>query len=201
MFNRNFFEDMKSAVEYNPAESPVTSEKLCAFTGHRPSKLGFENERSSECLVLKSALHRAIKAAMEKGYFSFITGMASGVDTWAAEEVLLLKTKYSKIKLYAAIPYEKQYERLYGWQKERYFRILLKCEKVFLISREYHRFCFHKRNSFMIENSRALISVFDGTKGGTANTVALADKKGLDICNILPSGKISSFFRQTKLFE
>lgn len=190
-------------IFYEAPEAFSEDRHLCAFTGHRPSKLGenFRHETNTECLILKSSLHEAIKNAMSDGCFSFITGMATGVDTWAAEEVLFLKSRYPKLKLYAAVPYKKQYEKLYIWQKERYFRILSRCERVFLISEEYTRYCLHTRNSFMIENSDRLISVFDGTKGGTANTVKLAEKRGLYIYNILPNGERSPINNQTKLFN
>lgn len=187
MYSADFFKNAQSKIHYETADGQMLSEHVCAFTGHRSQKLGFESESSEECLLLKSKIHATIKLAMSEGYRAFITGMASGVDTWAAEEVLLLKTRFPEIKLYAAVPYKKQYEKLYNWQKERYFRILSRCERVFLISEEYNKACLHQRNAFMIENADLLISVYDGSKGGTSNTVALAKKKGIDIYNINPS--------------
>lgn len=171
-------------IIYLPPEEPFAEGELCAFTGHRPEKLGFTGEADTDCLRLKAEIHEAIKYEMGKGCNSFVTGMAPGVDTWAAEEVLLLKTHFPSLKLYAAVPYKRQFERLYGWQKERYFLILSRCEKVFLISEEYNRRCFHLRNEFMVRNSTRLISVFNGNTGGTANTVRAAAKKGIEIYNI-----------------
>ena len=48
----------------------------CCFTGHRPEKLSL-----SEAEV-KSLLENAIDTAIENGFTTFITGMASGVDIW-----------------------------------------------------------------------------------------------------------------------
>ena len=136
---------------------------------------------------------RSQQRAMNVIYNALQNG-AVGVDTWAAEEVLLLKTRYPDLKLYAAVPYKNQYARLYNWQKERYFRILSRCEKVFLISEDYHKSCFYQRNAFMVNHATVIISVYDGGRGGTANTIALAEKKGIDIYNINPNVEPVSFY-------
>lgn len=60
-----------------------------AFTGHRADSLpwGF-NESSDECLKLKAGLLCAIRCAYTEGKRCFLSGMASGVDIYAAEAVL-----------------------------------------------------------------------------------------------------------------
>ena len=60
-------------------------DKTCCFTGHRPEKL-----KRNETQV-KEALERAIEAAVSRGFTHFISGMARGVDLWAAQLVLELK--------------------------------------------------------------------------------------------------------------
>ena len=49
----------------------------CCFTGHRPDKMELGEKE------IKPLLEKAIDEAIEKGYVTFITGMAEGVDTWA----------------------------------------------------------------------------------------------------------------------
>lgn len=58
------------------------------FTGHRPEKLSL-----SEAEV-KPLLEKAIDTAIENGFTTFITGMAPGVDIWAAE-IVLKKRKHN----------------------------------------------------------------------------------------------------------
>ena len=72
----------------------------CCFTGHRPEKL-FLVDRE----IIKE-LEREIKAAIERGYTTFISGMARGVDIWAAEIVLNLRKKNKDLHLICASPYE-----------------------------------------------------------------------------------------------
>ena len=80
-------------------ESEKKLHRVC-FTGHRPEKL-FQPES-----VVKDNLEREIKAALADGMNVFISGMARGVDIWAAEIVLKLRKKNPEIKLICASPFE-----------------------------------------------------------------------------------------------
>ena len=72
----------------------------CCFTGHRMQKL----TRSEE--AIRRDLEDAIRMAIAGGYTTFITGMASGVDTWAAMEVLSLKASGKDVHLVCAVPFK-----------------------------------------------------------------------------------------------
>ena len=70
--------------------------KTCAFTGHRPQHLPFGmNENDERCIKLKEELKEQIINLIEaENVTHFITGMALGVDLYAAEIVLDLKARY-----------------------------------------------------------------------------------------------------------
>ena len=72
------------------------NECTCAFTGHRPQNLPFRFYESDErCVALKSKLRECIiKLIEQENVRHFITGMAIGVDMYAAEIVLQLKEIY-----------------------------------------------------------------------------------------------------------
>jgi len=74
-----------------------------AFTGHRPSKLaGYKPEDNKELLwKLQKEIIRFIE---EEKVSVFISGVALGIDTWAALIVIKLKETYPHIKLWSAIP-------------------------------------------------------------------------------------------------
>ena len=59
--------------------------KTCCFTGHRPEKI------NGDINVIKANLETEIRKAIDLGYDTFISGMADGVDVWAAEIVLDIK--------------------------------------------------------------------------------------------------------------
>ena len=97
--------------------------KTCAFTGHRPKGLGYP-ESDRRCAALKEKLRSLIIRMMEEeGVTHFISGMAQGVDMYAAEIVLELKKQYPQITLECAIPYERQAVRWPEALRNRYFSI------------------------------------------------------------------------------
>ena len=162
----------------------------CCFTGHRPQKLpwGYDEEWE-DCVKLKLKLACEIEAMRKKGVTTFITGKAIGVDMWAAEIVLDLKSAYPQdtIKLIAAIPYEGQANKWSVEYRERYFDILAQADQEVIFQEHYTKSCMHERNRFMVDNSAYMIAVFNGDKGGTANTLHYAESKGLNIVIINPN--------------
>lgn len=158
------------------------------FTGHRPQSLSFGfDESHPDCVDLKNRLFEAIGKLIEQGADTFYSGMALGIDTFAAEAVLRYKKENPKIRLIAAIPCPNQAKSWNEDAKERYKTILEACDQQIVVSPYYHRGCMHERNRFMADNSDVLIAVYDGSeKGGTAYTVNYAKKKGLDVIIIQP---------------
>lgn len=162
---------------------------VCAFTGYRPHKLPFGgDEQHPDCKKLKHKLFCEILRLTREGVNVFISGMAQGVDTWAAEIVLQLKTTLPSrnLRLWAAIPYDKQNDAWSDSAKERYQEILSRADKVEYVSHEYTRGCLQKRNRFMVDAATHLIAVYDGQPGGTQSTIEYARKKGLTITIIEP---------------
>ena len=161
----------------------------CCFTGHRPLKFpwGYDEEWA-DCVKLKLKLACEIEAMRQKGVTNFISGMAIGVDMWAAEIVLDLKRAYPQdtIELIAAIPFEGQANKWSVEYRDRYFDILAQADQEFIFQEHYTKSCMHERNRFMVDNSAYMIAVFNGEKGGTANTLHYAESKGLNIVIINP---------------
>lgn len=164
------------------------SKKVCSFTGHRPQNLPFRfNEQDERCIALKAKLSKEIeKQITDNGVSHFISGMALGVDTYVAEIILSLKTKYPYITLEAAIPCEEQAAKWKEKDRERYFSLVERCDKETLVSRHYTADCMHKRNHYMVESSDVIIAVWDGTPSGTGKTVQYAQSKGKTVIVINP---------------
>lgn len=151
----------------------------CCFTGHRPNKLGYsENE-------IKPLLETAIDNAISGGYVTFITGMAEGVDIWAAEIVLEKKKENKDLHLICAVPHPGFEKRRSQYEKERYEYIIKNADYVTTISDNYYRACYQKRNIWMVDRSSLVIAVFNGTASGTKNTVDYARKIGVRVVNVL----------------
>ena len=152
-------------------------EQTCAFTGYRPESFIFNNnEEHRACLLIKESLAGQIDIMAANGVDTFITGMARGVDMWAAEAVLRLKeTRYAHLRLIAAVPYAGQDDRWSMADQFRYDGLLYRCTGIITLSSVYYRGCLLARNRFMVDNAHHLIAVYNGSdKGGTAYTVNYA---------------------------
>lgn len=155
----------------------------CCFTGHHPEKL-----KASEAKI-KAALKREIRAAVSEGYSVFISGMARGVDLWAAELVLGLREKGEALRLICALPYpgfERRWEQ--AWQ-ERYRGVLERADLVRAVCPGYSKDCFQIRNRWMVDHASRVIAVYNGAEGGTRNTVEYAGLRGIPVIKI-PLGEI-----------
>lgn len=159
----------------------------CCVAGHRPGRLpsGWKREPAA-CSPVRSALRRAVVQAAQEGYRTFLSGMALGVDTWAAEEVLALRDEGWPVRLVAALPCPGQDSRWSPGDRRTYRDLLRLADAVYTVSPAYAPYCMGARNRWMIERASRLIAVYDGGPGGTADTVRLAEKRGLSIVKIDP---------------
>lgn len=151
-------------------EQEMRTQCAC-FTGHRPEKL-----KQPEAKII-AGLEEEIRRAIDDGITTFISGMARGVDIWAAEIVLRLRNEGLPIKLIAASPFE-GFER--SWSADwlnRYKAVISEADLVIYICQGYSRACFQERNEWMVDHSSRVIAVFNGEKGGTKNTIDYARTK------------------------
>lgn len=147
----------------------------CAFTGHRPEKL----DRSES--AVKAELKTAIEQSIADGFLVFFSGMARGVDLWAAEIVLQEKKNNKNIQLVCVIPYE-GFERRWSvnWQT-LYHSVQNRADYVRFVGKRYSPDIFQRRNEWMVDHSARLIAVYNGAPGGTRNTIEYAKAKNVHI--------------------
>lgn len=138
----------------------------CCFTGHRPEKLQAPEG------VVTAALEKEIRQAIADGFNVFITGMARGVDIWAAEIVLRLQDAGEAVRLICACPYQ-GFER--GWKQswqERYQAILSAADLVRFTGRTSDSFVKIRRCS---------------SSGGIGVRYALTVDVASSFCFVVPS--------------
>ena len=160
----------------------MTPGSACCFTGHRPEKLPWRyDENDPRCAALKERIADTVRAVYEAGVRHFICGMAKGCDMYFAEAVIAMRDEYPGVTLEAAIPCESQADRWSVAERERYFYVIHQCDRETLVQREYTDDCMLRRNRYMVDNASILIAVYDGTRGGTMQTVNYAARRGLEI--------------------
>lgn len=159
-------------------------ETTCTICGLRPHKLPAD----MDIPLLEQRLEQEIKAAIDQGYRTFLTGLAMGVDLWASEIVLQLKEENPAIRLVCFQPCETQAE---SWPLEwrtLYHNIIQQSDHTYCLQYQYSDDCMLRRNRIMVELSSKVIAVHDGrSDGGTAYTVKYANKHGIEVNIINPS--------------
>jgi uncharacterized phage-like protein YoqJ len=139
------------------------------FTGHRILKQNFD-----EYLLIDT-----INSVLERGYKTFLVGMAKGFDMKCFEVLLTLKKP--DVEIIACCPCKNQADGYSKTDKLRYENLLSKADKVIYLSEEYINGCMQIRNRFMVDNSSLLIAYMYAERGGTLYTVNYAKKKKKEI--------------------
>ena len=162
---------------------------VCGFTGYRFSKLPYKREETHpDFISLKNALREEIANLLAHGTRHFICGGAQGVDTFAAEIILSFLAAYPDIYLEIAVPYVEQAQH---WRQEdqlRYHRILEASQRITYVQIAKTNRAMQHRNQYIVDHADQMIAVYDGTPGGTKNTIAYAKKMNKPLIVFSPSG-------------
>lgn len=160
----------------------------CAFTGHRPKSFPWGyNENDNRCIALKAMIAQQISNLAADGVADFYSGMALGVDTWAAAAVLDLRKDNSTIRLHCILPCKGQECKWTIPAQERYKSILQKADSIKYVKQIYDKKCMLERNHQLVDSATILLAVYNGSKRcGTAATIRYAQKTGRAIIIIDP---------------
>ena len=152
--------------------------KTCFFSGHR--HISFD-----DAARLKSRLNEELLNAVNSGYTHFITGGAIGFDTLAAAQVIRLREDYGDLRLILYLPCLNHTQNWNDNDKMRFDRIYSLADEIYYVTREnYREGCMKKRNIAMTEAADLCIAYLKNQGSGTAQTVKLAEKKGIKVINI-----------------
>mgnify|MGYP001569968591 CR=1 FL=1 len=151
---------------------------IVAFTGHRPGKLGGYGPSPTQDHVRSRIREELLRIRPD----SAISGMALGVDQWAAEVCYEQKIPYT-----AAVPFDGQ-ERVWPLEAQVWYRELLaRAAVVHVVSPgTYAPWKLQRRNEWMVDNCDVLLAVWDGSPSGTANCVEYAREKLREIVRVDP---------------
>jgi len=152
---------------------------IIAFTGHRPNKLGGYKIPNPTYTKVCQEIDKALKELKPE---KIISGMALGVDQWAAFIACELN-----IPFIAAVPFEKQESKWPKQSQESYHKLIKLASEIVIVSPGgYSPEKMQIRNKWMVDRCDKLIAVWDGTPGGTGNCVEYAKSVKKDIVYINP---------------
>lgn len=162
-------------------------DNACFFTGHR-----LISEKQLQCMY--PVLVRTILQAAEDGYRYFLNGGAMGFDLLTARTVALLRHDFGRdIHLVLVLPCRDQTARwLYGKRGleniRQYHEIKAHAGAVVYMTDFYQDGCMKARNRFMADHAGRCIAFWNGTpRGGTYQTVHMAEKAGIPVWNLYPA--------------
>ena len=149
---------------------------IYAFTGHRPDKLGgYEQPARNKLQVFVN------KKLIDLKPDKCITGMALGLDIAIAKGCEMLGIPYI-----AAIPFPDQKR---PWTDEDIFiydYLVAHAAEVVTVCPKYIKGAYQIRDEWMVDHGDHLISLWNGTPGGTCNTVKYAKKVNKPMTNWWP---------------
>ena len=161
---------------------------VCCVTGHRSGGFPFSREEYAlKYLVYTEQIRKHLLSLICEGYCSFYTGMAEGADLDFAEIVLDLRDREEyDITLTAALPYPvRPVIRETDYHRKR-DEILSDCDRVDVVSSQYHKGCMQKRNQYMVDRADLVLAIWNGKQtGGTWNTIRYARSRRKEIRYIM----------------
>ena len=163
--------------------------RACAFTGHRPQKLPWrDDETAPGCVALKEALATQVAMLIENRYTEFLSGMAPGVDMWAAQIILDLRENNPALRLHCVLPCTAQSAKWSAELRKQYRAILEQADSIIFVNRADKKNCMLERDRFLVSYASVVLAVYNGEwRGGTAATVRYARKLGRELIVIDPT--------------
>ena len=157
-----------------------------AFTGHRKERILQGNGNNLLTLAqIKDAVVEMVTELYGKGYKAYYTGMANGFDMIAAEAVLQVREEYGDIVLIAAVPFRKQPLWFDAEDQLLYARLLERTNRVVMVSENYHKGCYLRRDEYMVRKADMIIAYWDHVPdGGTFYTMNKALESGKPVINL-----------------
>lgn len=148
---------------------------IVAGTGHRPDKLG------GYSTAIKGKLRDTAVTGLRKTHATqVISGGALGWDQALARAALDYK-----IPLTLALPFEGFWSR---WPessiRELHMQIEAADKVVYVCEPGYAPWKMQERNKWMVDHCDAVLALWNGTDGGTANCLKYATKAGKPISNL-----------------
>ncbi len=156
----------------------IDEEKSICFTGNRTI---VHTEK-----LIYAKVRNIILSEIDKGFDTFLCGMAIGFDLISGKACLDLIEEGKKIKLVCVLPHPSHGTNFYGKDKEIHTKLKQHASRVFITSTSYTPYCMHLRNRFLVDNSSKVIAYLNKGAGGTFYTVNYALNLNHEIIDARP---------------
>ncbi|WP_050182029.1 DUF1273 domain-containing protein [Domibacillus robiginosus] len=143
--------------------------KTILLSGYKSHELGIWDQKHPGISVIKHALEGRLRVLVEEGLEWVIIGGQPGVELWGAEVVFSLQEEFPDLKLGVLTPFLEQEK---NWKEERqdyYNSIIDRADFVDAVSKKPYigPWQFKARDQFSLDNTEALLLVYDEEKEGS----------------------------------
>ena len=145
---------------------------IVAGTGHRPDKLGGSGDQVREWLIdLAIAYIEHVEPHL------LISGMALGWDQAIAEGAIR-----TGVPFIAAVPFDGFHSKWPEASQLRYHMLLAKARDVHVVCEPgYASWKMQRRNEWMVDHTKRMAALWDGSDGGTANCLKYAHARNVPV--------------------
>ena len=150
---------------------------IISGTEHRPTKLGGYGDSASAKLMLIAS---TFLSTLPRHELHVISGMALGWDQALAKAAIQLGVPFT-----AAVPFVGQEGKWPMSSQAEYQSTIARAAYVQIVCPGgYSARSMQVRNEWMVDNSDAVLAMWDGSTGGTYNCVQYALHRGKQIINL-----------------
>lgn len=155
---------------------------IVAVTGHRPPKLGGYSMKAAQKLK-----EFAVTVLDFYKPDKIITGMSLGWDTAIADACCQTTTPFI-----SAVPFHGFESKWPDASKEIFYKLLECAEEVVYVTDtdDYKPEYIMLRNIWMVDHADWILALWNGSDGGTMNTIKFAEKRDKEIINVWEAWEI-----------
>ena len=100
------------------------------------------------------------------------------------ECVLALRAIKPDVTVEAVIPCPTQADNWPAAAVRRYRALVAACDYETVVSAQYTPSCMQRRNRYLVDHASLLIAAYDGSSGGTRNTIQYALRRGITVADL-----------------
>lgn len=156
--------------------------KTILLSGYKSHELGIWDQKNPGIAVIKYALEQRFRTLIDEGLEWVIIGGQPGIELWGAEVVFSLKKEFPDIKVGVLTPFLEQEK---NWKEERqdyYKSVIGQADFVDAVSKKPYiaPWQFKARDEFSLDNTDALLLVYDEDQEGSPKFLKAAAKQRVE---------------------
>lgn len=150
--------------------------KRLVVTGYKQHELGIFDDKHPGIVYIKKALENRLVALLDDGLEWVIVSGQLGVETWAVEVVLELKSTYPNLKYAILAPFLEQEKNWNDMRQETYRSLITKADYYNTLTNTPYEapWQFIEKDKFLMRNSDGILILYDSENEGSPKFIKRA---------------------------